>query len=449
MTGTSFTAWVDTAGVPRPANTASPLPIQLLGATGFAAQVDSDGHMVTGQDNILFFDQVDGTSVDTNRWAQSVNTMTIAQAAGFITLNSGSIVTGARSAQLTSVKSFQLYGAVATQTIIEVQPINLPIVNAVAEIGFLTASGTSAPTDGVFLRWPSDGTTPVLVTNFGGVETSSAIFTSIAASIVHKISIVTQNNFVAILVDGVLQGIVAIPSTQPFSVSGSRQPVSARLYHLASPPALAPQLQLGAVTVVQAIFPQNRVWEDMLVLQGRGSYQSPITAFAQTANHANSTDPAAATLSNTAAGYTTLGGRFSFAAVAGAVTDYALFGFQVPAGYQLCVRSISIAAINLGAAVATTPSVLDWSIGLNSSAVSLATVDGATTTAPKRIPIGLQSFLVAAGIGATAPDIVRLFPQPLVVDGGRFFHVILELPVGTATASQVIRGDVMIDGWFE
>jgi hypothetical protein len=35
------------------------------------------------------------------------------------------------------------------------------------------------------------------------------------------------------------------------------------------------------------------------------------------------------------------------------------------------------------------------------------------------------------------------------VESGRFLHVILAVPVGTATASQVIRGTVTIDGYFE
>jgi hypothetical protein len=37
----------------------------------------------------------------------------------------------------------------------------------------------------------------------------------------------------------------------------------------------------------------------------------------------------------------------------------------------------------------------------------------------------------------------------MVVDGGRFFHIIVQVPVGTATVSQVIRGDVMVNGYFE
>lgn len=65
---------------------------------------------------------------------------------------------------------------------------------------------------------------------------------------------------------------------------------------------------------------------------GQSCVNAPDSATAgSTANYANTAAPASATLSNTAAGYTTLGGQFQFAAVAGE-TDYALFAFLVPAG---------------------------------------------------------------------------------------------------------------------
>ena len=182
---------------------------------------------------------------------------------------------------------------------------------------------------------------------------------------------------------------------------------------------------------------------------GRGCWQSPVTAFGQTANHANNSTPVSATLSNTAAGYTTLGGRFQFAAPAGAATDFALFAFQVPGDYQLIITGVEISAMNTGAAVATTATILDWSIGVNSSNVSLATADGAGTWAPRRMPCGMQGFIVGAGVGQNSDILDIGFDTPLVVDGGRFLHVILQVPVGTATVGQIVRGVVLINGYFE
>jgi len=180
------------------------------------------------------------------------------------------------------------------------------------------------------------------------------------------------------------------------------------------------------------------------------SGQAPGAQFgAQTANHGNSAAPSSASLSNTAAGYTTLGGRFQFAAVGGADTDYALFAYQVPATHRLVVDRIGISTVNTGAAVATTATILDWSLGINSTAVSLATTDSGDTFGPRRLPLGMQSFIVGAAIGAAAADLVREFPAALLIEPSKYLHVILAMPVATGTALQIIRGDVAINGWFE
>ena len=157
----------------------------------------------------------------------------------------------------------------------------------------------------------------------------------------------------------------------------------------------------------------------------------------------NSAAAANATLSNTAAGYTFLGGRFQFVAVAGAETDYALFALAIPIPYSFYCTGVHINTMNTGAVVATTPTTLEWWIGNNTSAVSLA------TAGMLRRAIGSQSFAVGAVIGAVANDLDVTFNAPLMTNAGRFHHIILRMPVGTATASQVIRGSVDVRGYFE
>ncbi len=186
---------------------------------------------------------------------------------------------------------------------------------------------------------------------------------------------------------------------------------------------------------------------EIMAAGDRGSFWNP-SSLAQLANHANSTSPSSATLSNTAAGYSTLGGRYQFAAVAGAATDYALFAWQVPTTMTLFITGVSISLVNTGAAVATSAHILDWALGINSTAVSLATTDSGSTYGPRRLPLGTQALLTSAAIGATAPDLVRTFNTPIVVKPGRFIHTILQMPVATATASQVLRGDVMFNGFL-
>lgn len=182
----------------------------------------------------------------------------------------------------------------------------------------------------------------------------------------------------------------------------------------------------------------------------RGAFQdATATTLDQLANHANSTSPTSATLSNTAAGYAKLGGRYQFAAVAGAATDFALFAYQVPSTGRLFITGVRIDAMVTGAANATTATILDWGLGLNSTAVSLATTDSGSTYGPRRVPLGTMACLASAAIGSLFTDPINVtFPTPLVIEPSRYIHVILQIPVGTATSSEVIRGDVAFNGYF-
>jgi hypothetical protein len=424
---------------------------------GYVKLLDSDGHPIlttengaldVSVDSLVLYEQVDGSAVNTNLWTTSTSGMTIAQANGFITLNSGSAVTANSYAILTSIKSVPLYGHLPLKVTLNISTPNLAQANATIEAGIGMVATTAAPTDGCFFRWNSSGDFKAVVNN-GGAETTSPVLAAVPQNDVTLLDIVVVEDLVQFLVDDVLVAEISVPTAQAYPTAGGRLPVFLRVNTGGSPPAAAPVISLGQMVVVQQALNQVKPWCDVLAGLGRGAHQSPVTTFAQTANHANSTSPASATLSNTAAGYTTLGGRWQFAAPAGAATDFALFAYQVPAGYQLFIDSISISAINTGATVGTTATILDWSIAANASAVSLATADGAGTWAPRRRPLGVQGFLVGDLIGKTANDIVRSFATPMVVDGGRFLHVIVQVPVGTATASQVIRGDVQIDGYFE
>lgn len=215
-----------------------------------------------------------------------------------------------------------------------------------------------------------------------------------------------------------------------------------RVFNTATPPATAPtHLQhfcfVGYIDTVG-----SKPWGDIVAGNYLATVHSPV-AVGGVAQFANSAEPTSATLSNTAAGYTTLGGKFQFAAVVGAATDFVLFGYTVPAPYSLHVRSITIDTWNVGAAVATTPHLLTWGCMVDSTAVSLATAN-----MPRRF-LGSQSLPIGSVVGFAAPQIVKRFEVPLVTHAARFFCIILRIPVGTATASQVIAGAIDIDGYFE
>jgi hypothetical protein len=423
---------------------------------------DYEGRLDTSRDSLVFYDPVDGaqTTPDFRLWTWTGTTMTVTQATGpsRITLNGGAITTINTNITLQSLNQFVTFHEASIYFHARVNPVALPANNAQAELGIGTAAGAAAPSDGAYFRWKSNNTF-VCVINRAGTEVESAAQTAPVAGEYSHMEIIYNTERAIFMWESPsgtdLRYEVRTPVAASSMTDTLRQPILGRIVIGAIAPGAAPQIHVGEVAVYQKLLDFNELWSyNQVTNQGRGSFQSSITPFAQTANHANSTSPTSATLSNTAAGYTTLGGRFQFAAPAGAATDFALFGFQVPAGYKLCITGIAISITNTGAAVATTATIMDWSVAVNSSAVSLATADSVTGTSvasvgPRRLPLGMNSFLVGAAIGQPAEDVVRTFEPPLVCEPGRFVHIILQVPVGTATASQVIRGDAMVHGYFE
>jgi hypothetical protein len=443
---------ISTAGeaqVNLPATAAAAGFVKLLDSLGGQINTTENGALNTSTDSLLFYEQVDGAAIDLRKWNQSVSGMTITQGSGFQTLNAAAAVTAGAYAILSSIQYIPLYGHLPARATFNLRIPIVPQSNLTIEFGIGSVATNAAPTDGAYFRYSPSGNFYAGINN-GGVETLSAALTPISTAQAEIFDIVIVEDLVQFQIGDEVVATIEVPPGQAYPTSSGRLPVFMRVYNSGSAPAQAPQLLLGQIVVVQEALNQTREWRECLAILGGAAYQSPVTPFAQTANHANSTSPSSASLSNTAAGYTTLGGRYQFAAVASAATDFALFAFQVPAGYRLIVTGVSISCSSIGAVgSAVTPTLLDWGLGVNSSAVSLATADGAGTWAPRRIPLGVQAFPLTAAIAQLANDIVRTFDPPLVVDSGRFFHVIMQVPLGAATASQLLRGNVNVQGFFE
>lgn len=408
----------------------------------------------TARDIPLFSDRFTGASVAAhNKWAQSILTQTVTVGAGAMTLNASAITTINTYSTLLTVPKFRGFVDGALVARMRIRPVNLPQTNALAEAGFGNALTNAAPTDGAFVRWTASGDFQC-VSNRGGAETSTTM-TAPAAGVYSIITVRAFGDKVDCRVETPTSGAdelvtITLPSGAPSAFNESPSGFL-RVVNGAVAPALAPQLVAGIFEVNTKVLDIDRPSQATAAINGFSGAYNPLTG-AQSANHANSTSPTSATLSNTAAGYATLGGRYQFAAPAGAATDFALFGYQVPVSYRLIVTGISISACNTGAAVAGTATILDWGIAVDSTAVSLATTDAiaaSPTSAPRRLPVGMQGFEVGAGIGRCAETISLPLASPETVESGRFFHVVLQVPVGTATALQVIRGDVFVDAHWE
>ena len=440
------------------------------GSSGVAAlrrsiYASPEKRLGVGLESVLWDDVFHHTVLNSRKYSSNAATFTNAVASGFLTLNSSGLTTSAAAATVRSYRSFPVLGnyPVSFDFWFSLALVPQAQNNIEIGIGIPNATPSSPTTDGIYMLVDTAGALQ-LVANFNGVSTTSGAITLPAglawtATRVYHGEIVIHSDRIELYFDGILIGQVLRSSANTVGAMAMNQSGNcyARLHNAAATTG-AQKLNIArwAVTLGDGNF--QRSWG--AAMAGKGDHLLSVpdsVAVAQLDNIVNSTAPASATLNNAIAGYSVPGGNFQFAAVAGAETDYALFAYQVPAaaagvpGKNLIVTGIEIDAFNMGAAVATTPSLLAWYVGIGSTAVSLATGDGATTRAPHRKFLGAQSLAIGAAIGARADRSITadFSAAPLLVEPGTFLHIILRMPVGTATASQIIRGGVAVKGYFE
>jgi len=431
-----------------------------------ALDISDDYRARVGVDQPVFRDIFAYATVNSTRYSVITATATAAFSGRKWTLNGGSSVTTGQSAQVSTRANFQFSQSYPVYAEIWAAIPNAPQSNTVLEWGFGYASATSVPTDGVFFRYASGGEIRGVI-NVAGAEVQTDPFTNQPGGIgyfagkQHHWLIIADADQVEFWQDDVQLATIQRSTTEGGTSSSLSLPLFARFYNSAGASA-AQQLALTGWSAYTGDATNQKEPSHVAAINGHSVTNLPDfgSNAGQTANYANTAAPASLTLSNTTStnGVNVLGGQWQFAAVGGAETDYMVFAFQNPAGSatvpgkNLLVYGVTIHSYNMGAASATTPTVLQWGLGFGSTAVSLATADSLTTGAqgPRRITVGVQSFPVATPIGGVPDKQIDFRKQsPDVVPPGGFLHLILKMPVGTATASQIIRGIATFDAHFE
>lgn len=440
------------------------------GAVGAAAmkravQVSRDGRIQTGRDTLMWEDFFNHTVINSRKYPNVLATMTTQIVGGFAVLNSGSSVATATGNLFRTYKAFPLTGNGAVRFHSWFALSALPQANNVIQLGVGIASGvaTTLSSDGIFMVIDSAGALSLnsYYNNATPITSGPVSFTWTANKVYH-LELVLHRDMIEMYLDKVLYATlvrpVAAPAAGGFSqsqfghliaqivntgVTASAQKLSIAGWHMS-------QMDLDLGKSYAATRTGNG---DSLLSNSDGNAVASLT------QAANSAAAASAVLSNTAGGYgiTVLDGRFQFAAVAGAETDYALFAFLVPAGTPtvpgrtLVVTGVTIDVENLGAAVATTPTLLEWGLAVGSTGVSLATSDSAAARAPMRKLLGSCSLPIGTAIGGRADRVISedFVGMPLPAEPGTYVHTILRMPVGTATVGQIVRGTVLIKGYWE
>lgn len=456
--GSAFVRLMDESGNPIGKNQGETLP---PGHDGLPTMVLSDGALRFARGDRMgnagvalhtpLFDAViDGATVNASQFATTAATQTITQATGTgIALNAAASVAANGSSVLTTLRKFTFMARGPVLGRLRVRLVKGG-TNGVAEFGFGDPLTNTLLAVGAGWQYTAAGILVPFVAYNGTQITGSSVDAGVIDSLKYYWwDVIVLDDSILFVIQNPDTGLIIAERTIYIGADAGRMfsapalGLFARTY-VGAVAATAPATQIFVGQAYVGRYDAQIATGPEIAMAGMGlSLDKNPLAGAQTANATNSVAAVNATLSNTVAGYTTLGGRFAFLPLAGAATDYALFGFQVPAGYQANITDVTIDTMNTGVAVATTETALEWDIAINSTAVSLATAG-----IIRKGGLGIQSFPIGAAIGALSPRIEKQFRTPLVCESGRFVHLILRMPRSTATVSQVITGMASFGGFW-
>lgn len=420
---------------------------------GIMLRADRFGSMAIATSQPYFSWMVEGTTINTRRFFNFATTMTAAQTTQGITINSASTTTASTNYQLNIFKQVPLYMNAPISMRSRFRVTQWGIANTSAEFGFTnvnTTLGTTANTNGAYWRFDSSGVIPVLAYNGSIVSLGSDISSMLVNTDFYHWGVFRDDDAFTFTVQNTLTGVVLsrqviqIPTgQQKLFLSSHAQPYM-RVYNSGSAPVSATQIIVSEWTINVLDINFNMTSSQIATLNGLGSENGPLT-YTTTSNVANSTVAPTAVPTNTTATTTTLDGAIRMAAPAGAVTDLALFTYQVPNPYQYRCKRVVVAVKNLGAAVATTATQIDFFLCSNASAVTLV-------GNLNRKYIGTQTFNVGAGIGASANEgrlVLDFTEGDQITEAGRYMILVARISTGTATASQVLEIMYSNIGHFE
>jgi len=417
-----------------------------------APETDDDSRFRIAHEAIFDCETFNYTAQNTGKHIYRNTTMAFAWSAAGLTTNSGNITTTTTGGSFVTYAEFPILGASQLYCEIEGSFTAAPTTNTIIDFGLSRPATTNpfAPGDGVHFRLTSAGMLGVI--NSNGTETPTSVFDfTYVNNRKYQFIIAMHEREVEFWIDGVLYASLDTPSGQGQPCMSASLPFALRHAIVGGAAGAALSFVLNDYTVSVG-GPNIAQTASILGQRVYGSYQGLSGGtMGSLATYVNSTNPTAAAPSNTALTANLpggLGGQGAVTAAAAAATDGIWSSYQVPAGTanvqgrRLILRGIRIDAVNMGAAVATTPTTIQFCLAFGHNAVSLATAEAATTKAPRRVALGFMNWPVGAAVGSSpdkGPIDIDFGDAPIFVNPGEFIALVGKFLNGTATASQVIN----------
>lgn len=419
----------------------------------YSPETDDDFRLRVAADTLLDTEVFNYTAQNTTKTQYRNTTMTNAWAASGLQTNSGGITTTTTGAMVTTYRSFPLNGVQQLYFETRVAFSNQPVSNTFIDFGGGLPATTNpfAPTDGVYFR--IDGAGVKAVINNNGTESETLLNFTYVTNKKYTFIVSVNQREVKFWIDNVLyhEAETAIGNSQPFMSTALPWFCRHAIVGGAASGVLSAyvsyyNVSIGGLTVGDGLSSVGN-W-----LYGSYTGLSGAT-LGQLANYANSANPTAAVPTNTTAALGTgLGGQFWETDTLAVTTDGIIDSYQIPAGtVNIAGRTLIIRGVTIDSFVQTALTgggyVAQWLLAVGHTSVSLATTTAATTRAPVRIPLGLQTVASGATALTLLSRVEQTFDTPIYVDAGTFVAV-AKKKIGTAPSAGVIGHVISFDyGW--
>jgi len=416
----------------------------------YSPETDEDYRLRVSQDTFLDNETFNYTAQNTGKHTYATSTLTGTWTTAGFTTNGGNVTTTGTGMAFGTYAEFPLITSGLLYCEFTGSLSAALTTNFVIDAGLFRrgASTAYAPTDGVYFRVNASGMFGVI--NYNGAETTTSAFSfTHTNSKKYQFIIVVSEREVQFWIDNILYAKLDTPVGQGVPYMSTTLPFSVRHAHTATTgSAIQFNLNDYGVSIAGGNIVKTLGEVGNAVF---GSYQGLSGGtMGSLASYANSANPTAAAPSNTALTANLpsgLGGQGAVTAAVGGSTDGIWGSYQVPAGTvsiqgkRLKITGVRVDAVNIGAAVATTSTTVQFSLAFGHTAVSLATAEAVAAKAPRRVALGFMSWVVGAAIGTspTQGAINAMFPEPIYVNSGEFVQLVGKFLVGTATVSQVIQ----------
>jgi hypothetical protein len=421
-----------------------------------AASVTPANRLETSQVTPLFSDTFNYTAQDSGRWSVSLTTFAVTFSGGSMNINSGTVTTASAVAAIRTYATFPYLTSgqmIAETTASFTQP---PQAHSQFECGFLYVTNVlTTPTDGAaFFRIDTTGVLKGVV-NYNGVEVTTAALAMPIYSNANVFKVAVDERRAEFWINGVLQASIAVTATNGQMQMSPTLQYGIRFFNDATGPTLAAQAKISDVNIYHLDQADNRPYPVVNGCQGLMAYQGVGgQTMGSTALQANSANPTAAAPTNTTAALGTgLGGNFWETASLAVNTDGIISSFANPAasvtvtGRKLVITGIRWMSI-VQTVLAGGPFVYHHTLCFGHTAVALNTAEGAATKAPRRIALGVSTFVATAAVGTVGANLSHTFTTPIVVNPGEFIATAVK-NIGTVGTSGTIHHSITFDGYWD